>query len=105
MVSSRRSHREEPFEVEIHRTVRRFLNRHPDLDSKWEEIVEQVKNNPRLGQHIDHLKGDWHCSFRWDEGTYRIKYQVMDDQGAIHFYDANTRGDVYKKSKGTRRRR
>ena len=56
MVSDRHSHPEEPYEVETHKSVRRFLGKHPDLNSKWEEIVEQVKNNPRIGQHIDHLE-------------------------------------------------
>ena len=31
----------------------------------------------------------------------RFKYEVLDD-GEIHFYDANTRGDAYKRGRGRR---
>ena len=105
MISGQPFHPEASYDVEVHKSVRRFLNRHPDLKNKWDGIVEQIKSNPRLGQHIDHLKGGWLCSYRWDEGTYRIKYEVRDVQSQLHFYDANTRGDAYKKSGGTRRLR
>ena len=72
------------------------MRRHPDLRSKWDDIVNRVLSNPLHGPHIDHLRGDWNCSYRWDEGTYRIKYEVLAETGEIHFYDANTRGDAYK---------
>ena len=81
------------YEVNVHRVVQKFLKQHPDLREKWESIVDQVRNNPRLGRHIDHLKGPLHCSYRWDEGTYRIKYEVLDDSGEIYFYDA-THGET-----------
>ena len=31
-----------------------------------------------------------------------MKYEVLDD-GEIHFYDANTRGDAYKRGRGAGR--
>ena len=93
------------YQVRIHRAVRRFLRSHRDLEDKWAEIVDQVLSSPRLGPHIDHLKSPWFCSYRWDEGSYRIKYDVHDDDNEIHFYDANSRGDVYKGRRGADRRR
>ena len=91
--------------MRIHRSVSRFLRAHPDLNRKWDEILSQIQSSPRLGPHIDHLKGPWHCSYRWDEGSYRIKYDVEDSDAEIHFYDANSRGDVYKGRRGAGRRR
>ena len=91
------------YAIRLHRSVRKFLRAHPDLESKWDGIVAQIMRNPRLGRHIDHLKSPWFCSYRWDEGSYRIKYDVGD--GEIHFYDANSRGDVYKGRSGAGRRR
>ena len=85
--------------------VRRFLRVHPDLEIKWGGIVGQIQRSPRIGPHIDHLKGPWFCSYRWDEGSYRIKYDVDDEGEEIHFYDANSRGDVYKGRGGASRRR
>ena len=105
MVAGQHPEPEPPYEVEVHRAVRRFLNRHPELKGKWDAIVAQVLDSPKLGSHVDHLEGEWHCSYRWNEGTYRIKYQVRDDHGEIYFYDANTRGDVYKRGGGARRLR
>ena len=93
------------YSVTVHRAVRRFLRNHPDLEHKWDEIVHQIQTSPRQGPHIDHLKGIWFCSYRWDEGAYRIKYEVLDAESVVHFYDANNRGDVYRGRGGANRRR
>ena len=104
MISRQPPEPEPPYEVDVHRAVQKFLNKHPELREKWDVIVAQVLDSPRFGTHIDHLKGGWMCSYRWNEGTYRIKYEVLDDRGKIHFYDANTRGDAYKRQTGANRR-
>ena len=78
---------------------------HPDLHDRWEVILSQIRSHPRLGPRIDHLKGELHCSYRWKEGNYRIKYEVLDAESEIHFYDANNRGDVYRGRGGAGRRR
>ena len=93
------------YQVRLHRSVRKFLRTHPDLEDKWDDIVGHIQRSPRIGGHIDHLKSPWFCSYRWDEGSYRIKYDVHDDEEEIHFYDANSRGDVYKGRRGADRRR
>ena len=93
------------YNVSLHNSVRRFLRRHSDLNRKWDGIVERIKQSPKLGSHIDHLKGDWFCSYRWDEGSYRIKYDVHEEEEEIFFYDANNRGDAYKRRRGAARRR
>ena len=93
------------YRIRLHRVVRKFLRTHPELESKWDNIVNQIQLSPRLGAHIDHLKAPWFCSYRWDEGSYRIKYDIDDEVAEIHFYDANSRGDVYKGRRGADRRR
>ena len=105
MTISHESESQPNYEIAMHREVRKFLRNHSDLNAKWSEIEEAIRQSPRLGQHIDHLKGDWHCSYRWDAGSYRIKYDVDDKEMEIFFYDANNRGDVYKRGRGTPRRR
>ena len=91
--------------VTVHRAVQRFLRSHPDLQSRWESIVDQIQQNPRTSRHIGHLKGQLFCSYRWDEGSYRIKYEVFDQDPGIYFYDANNRGDAYHGSGWAERRR
>lgn len=92
------------YKVSLHRAVRKFLRSHPDLSERWEGIVSQIQTSPRVGSHIDHLKGVWLCSYRWDEGSYRVKYEVDDQNVELYFYDANNRGDVYKGRRGAGRR-
>ena len=94
-----------PYQVTLHRNVRKFLRTHPDLEGRWDGIVDQILESPRLGAHIDHLKAPWFCSYRWDEGSYRVKYDVYEDDREIYFYDANNRGDIYKGRRGANRRR
>ena len=84
------------YEVELHRTVRRFLRSHRDLASDWDEIRRQISVSPRQGGRITHLKARWHCNYRWRQGTYRLLYEVIDDENVIHVFHANTRGDVYR---------
>ena len=97
MTANSPDHRpEEDYHVSAHREVSRFLRTHPDLGERWEEIVAQIRLSPRFGPHIDHLKGLWLCSFRWDKGSYRIKYDVDDKEREIYFYGANNRGDAYR---------
>ena len=46
-------------------------------------------------QRTTHMKGKWHCDYRWRQGVYRLVYEVIDHQNLVHVYHANTRGDVY----------
>ena len=95
-----------PYVGEVHRTVRNFVRKHPYLAQKWPEIEQEICQNPRLSGRSDHLKGAWLCDYRWHEGDYRIKYEILEQQRVIHFYDATLRGQAYKGgSSGGRGRR
>lgn len=86
----------EPYDVVCHRVVERFLRNHHDLASSWDSIRHRISMSPRRGGSINHLKGAWHCSYRWRQGTYRLLYEVIDDENLVHVYHVNTRGDVYR---------
>ena len=45
---------------------------------------------------MNHLKGRWHCDYRWRQGNYRLLYEVIDTENIVHVYHADTRGDVYR---------
>lgn len=83
------------YDVACHRTVERFLRSHRDLASSWEAIRRSISVSPRQGGRITHLKGIWHCNYRWRQGTYRLLYEVIDGENLVHVYHVNTRGDVY----------
>ena len=103
--SDQESNQANLYAVTLHNAVKRFLRNHPDLNKEWDRIVREIQLRPKLGPRIDHLKGDWFCSYRWNEGNYRIEYEVIDTDSEIHIYDANNRGDVYKRRSGSARRR
>ncbi len=84
------------YEIELHRSVRRFFRRHHELASNWHDISRRISESPRQGAHINHLKGNWHCNYRWRQGDYRILYEVLDSEGVVHVYHAGPRGDVYR---------
>jgi mRNA-degrading endonuclease RelE of RelBE toxin-antitoxin system len=84
------------YEVALHRKVQRFLKSHHELAYDWGEISRSIAVSPRRGGQITHLKGRWHCDYRWRQGTYRLLYEIIDDDNIVHVYEANTRGDVYR---------
>lgn len=86
------------YEVVLHKRTRKFLRRHPDLESDWEAqegIREQLSQRPLVGPRIDHLKGPLHCSRRWRAGDYRLLYDVDEATKEVFVYTADNRGDVY----------
>ena len=88
--------RQRPYDVTLHRRVERFVSRHTDLLSRWDDIRHSISISPRRGGNISHLKGGkLQCDYRWRQGDYRLMYEVMDDVNEVHVYNANTRGDVY----------
>ena len=84
------------YEIELHRSVRRFFRRHQELAATWDGIRIRISESPRQGAHINHLKGRWHCNYRWRQGDYRFLYEVIDREGVVHVYHAGARGDVYR---------
>ena len=85
----------EPYAVETHRTVDRFLRRHAELNNRWESIRDSLETSPKRGGKIVHMKGVFQCNHRWMEGRYRFVYEVRDDQNLVYVFYANTRGDAY----------
>lgn len=94
----------------LHRQVRKFLSTHHEFAVLWEGTTEvpgievAICKSPKRGPRIDHLKGVWHCNYRWSQGDFRVKYEVLDKSRVVHFYDAVSRGDVYKGKRGATRR-
>ena len=86
---------QQEYEVKIHRRVERFLRRHKDLAANWVGILSKISTSPRKGARISHLKGNFHCNYRWREGTYRFIYEVRDEDSLVHVYQAESRGSVY----------
>lgn len=87
----------QPYRIEVHRTVERFLKRHRDLASRFQDITSHIALSPYTGADIIHMKKKWHCSRRWTVlNKYRIIYEVIDKERLVHIYHVGSRGQVYR---------
>jgi mRNA-degrading endonuclease RelE of RelBE toxin-antitoxin system len=89
---------EQPYRVEVHRKVEKFLKRHRDLAARFEGIRSRIALSPYTGADIVHMKKrGWHCSRRWTVlDKYRLIYEVNDGKRLVHIFHAGPRGQVYR---------
>ncbi len=86
-----------PYRLEVGNRARRFLRNHQELNVQWESgIREAIAADPLNLARSAHLKGRFHCSRRWRTGSYRILYEVVEDDRLIRVFDADVRGDIYR---------
>lgn len=88
-----------PYHVALHQEVERFLQRHQELATKWPFIEKVISVSPTRGGKIVHLKAKWLCDYRWQQGRYRLLYEIIEDEHIVHVYEAGLRGDIYRKGK------
>lgn len=84
-----------PYEVREHRRVKRFLRRHPEFAGEMEDIRSALSARPHRGPRVTHLKPPLLCSRRWRTAGYRLLYDILEDNGVVHIFDADVRGDIY----------
>ena len=86
------------YKINLEKNVMKFLEKH-----KWEKIIhvftEKLKiisNNP-YENNLD-IK-----AFKWTENTYRLRiwkyrflYEIIENEITIIFFDADSRGWIYK---------
>jgi mRNA-degrading endonuclease RelE of RelBE toxin-antitoxin system len=88
----------------IHPRVGRYLKRQAkSAQRRFWDALEAICNGPFPVDdpgHIAHLKGPFHCSYRYalkkGQRGQRIKYDVDAETGEITVYDFGPRGDVYR---------
>lgn len=88
----------------IHSRVGRYLKRlERRIQEGFWEALEHICAGPFPiddPTHIAHLKGPFHCSYRYalsrGRRGLRINYDVDPETREITVYDFGTRGDVYK---------
>ncbi len=88
----------------IHPRVGRYLKRQEKrVQRKFWEALDHICEGPFPlddPAHIAHLKGPFHCSYRYalrkGKRGLRIKYDVDVETCEITVYDFSPRGDVYR---------
>ncbi len=85
------------YTVQTSKEVKKFLIKHPDIAERFVEKSERIELNPRNPEWADVKPYIWHPeNYRLRIGKYRFLYEVIDDRVLIYFYDADSRGDIYK---------
>ena len=87
----------------IHPRVARYLKRQEKrIQRRFREALDHLCAGPFPVDdpaHITHLKGPFHCSYRYalsrGRRGLRIKYDVNGEAHTITVYDLGPRGDVY----------
>ncbi len=87
----------------IHPAVARYLKRQrQQIRKKFFEVLDKLQHGPFPAHdpaHIAHLKGAYHCSYRYilkgGKHGLRIKYDVDAETRQIDIYDLGPRGGAY----------
>lgn len=87
------------FAVKLHKSVDKFLDKHPELRERFIECAVALSQNPFPTQDqeldIGVYKGEGENKFRLRISKYRFLYEVFKAEVFIFFFDADKRGDVY----------
>jgi mRNA interferase RelE/StbE len=63
---------------------------------KLSRCFRQLESNPRLGNNIKRLKGDWSGYFRYRVGDWRVVYRIDDDARHVNVVVIAHRREVYE---------
>lgn len=88
----------------IHSRVARYLKRQEKhVQRQFWEALEHICDGPFPPDdptHIAHLKGSFHCSYRYalkkGKRGLRVKYDVDVETRKITVYDLGPRGEAYR---------
>ena len=87
------------YKVVLSKSVSKFILKHPDLNKKLIASLELLAQNPRDVSKVDCKPLKW---WSWAQRRlrvwkYRFFYAIDDWVLQVYFYDAWSRGNVYKK--------
>lgn len=80
----------------LHKDVKKFLAKHDDITRIFYRKLQVIASNPFQNTlDIKSLTGKKH-HYRLRIGKYRFLYEVREQEILIYFYDADSRGDIYR---------
>ncbi len=83
------------YQLIIHKKVIKFLDKHPELLSRFDKALDQLETGYWESLDLEFLsgKGD---DFRLRIGKYRFLFTLQKEQLIIYCYKADSRGGAYK---------
>ena len=89
------------YNIEYHKDVIKFFKKHKGdkkLRERFSKAINNIRHSPRTTELCDIKKMQGlENDYRLRIGKYRFIYEVKESDIIIYFYDANTRGDIYKR--------
>lgn len=85
------------YQVILKKDVIKFLATHTELQIRFYEKIKEIKSNP-FSKALDIQKYPdwWENHYRFRLWNYRFLYYIIKNELVIYFYDADSRGDIYK---------
>ncbi len=85
------------YKIELSKSVEKFLIKHKEVTKRFVQKVEILSENisdPILD--VKALSGAKKWNYRLRIGKRRFLFEVQKEKILIYFYDADSRGDIYK---------
>lgn len=85
------------YSIFTHKRVDKFLEKHRDVAIEFVKALEVMRVHvfdPSLD--IIKLTGHWDTHYRLRISKYRFLFEIIDERVLIYFYDAGSRGKIYK---------
>ncbi len=85
------------YNYRLSKTVIKFLEKRDQafllrFDKKFDEIIENpIKSSADVKPYIGHPG-----HYRLRIGKYRFLYAILEEEIVVYFYDADSRGGIYK---------
>lgn len=84
------------YQIKVSKIVDKFLEKHRDIAKIFIENLEILEQNPlKNSLDIKTLKWKKH-HYRLRIWKYRFLYEIIENEILIYFYDADSRGNIYK---------
>ena len=84
------------YTILLAKPVQKFLDKHPEMIVHFDDALSFIQSDPR-NPWVDVKKLLWTSSdFRLRIGKYRFLYRIIEEKIVVYFFDAGSRGDIYK---------
>lgn len=84
------------YNIVTHKRVDKFLESHPEILQQFFAKLEIMRYDPLNIDKLDIRKLKNNLWYGLRIGKYRFLYTIKDQEIIVYFYNADSRGDIYK---------